>query len=514
MGCFVGIDYGSVAVKAVATQNGNTCESLAMGDAAYLANVVSKVVSDKPAFHLEHAFPILGGHRSPTCATLFRDEVVHPDSTFSCGDWNIGAVAAQRWLWESVKRELIAGKREITSLAVAVPDQWPRSAWSLPVVLAEAGVLPQFLVRESLAAIAATPVVLRDSMIAVSAGVGALRLSHVVVDGGSAGIHQVATHAEVSGRRCRERLTDWLAEDVIATLRRDPREDAETQRMLHVAAHAAVDQLRHMPIATCELSVGGKRYARQLSCHDLLKACDEIASQARQHLLAFFSQCSRQGLRPTQIIVWGELATILPFASFCKELGAALHLPGIEVVAAGAARICAQVCAGTLPITSSELIGARLADGAIVEWEASFERANDVLPVIERLPVREKSEHRAGKARLVMSGGNAAIQPIEFNTDVLRLGRDTNSDVILGEAEFPMVSKAHAMVFRRDGAYVVRDLGSSNGTYVNGKRIDEQVLKDGDELRLGKLGPRFVFESRVKGGKPTSLEPRPGIHRQ
>ena len=53
------------------------------------------------------------------------------------------------------------------------------------------------------------------------------------------------------------------------------------------------------------------------------------------------------------------------------------------------------------------------------------------------------------------------------------------------------VSRKHA-TFRREGDhFVVRDVGSLNGTYVNRQRIDEAVLHTGDEVQIGKF--RLVF---------------------
>ena len=67
-------------------------------------------------------------------------------------------------------------------------------------------------------------------------------------------------------------------------------------------------------------------------------------------------------------------------------------------------------------------------------------------------------------------------------------GRHPDSDIFLDDVT---VSRKHA-VFRREGdTFVVRDVGSLNGTYVNRERIDEVALKTGDEVQIGKF--RLVF---------------------
>jgi pSer/pThr/pTyr-binding forkhead associated (FHA) protein len=62
------------------------------------------------------------------------------------------------------------------------------------------------------------------------------------------------------------------------------------------------------------------------------------------------------------------------------------------------------------------------------------------------------------------------------------------------------VSRAHARLERRDGGYVVLDLGSTNLTRVNGEIVHERVLRDGDEVRFGRALCRFVVEAPEAAG--------------
>lgn len=66
--------------------------------------------------------------------------------------------------------------------------------------------------------------------------------------------------------------------------------------------------------------------------------------------------------------------------------------------------------------------------------------------------------------------------------DGMTIGRDPANTLILGT---PGVSRRHAEIIDRNGAWVIRDLGSTNGTLVNGKRIPEHVLKAGEIIQLG-----------------------------
>jgi pSer/pThr/pTyr-binding forkhead associated (FHA) protein len=71
----------------------------------------------------------------------------------------------------------------------------------------------------------------------------------------------------------------------------------------------------------------------------------------------------------------------------------------------------------------------------------------------------------------------------------LLVGRDADADIRVDE---PLVSRAHARIERRGGAYFVLDLGSTNLTKVNGEPVTERELRDGDEVRFARARCRFV----------------------
>jgi hypothetical protein len=73
-------------------------------------------------------------------------------------------------------------------------------------------------------------------------------------------------------------------------------------------------------------------------------------------------------------------------------------------------------------------------------------------------------------------------------TGTTRVGRGDESEIVLLD---PSVSRAHAIVEFDAGEPVVRDLDSTNGTYVNGRRVRVESLQDGDELRFGNTRMRF-----------------------
>ena len=62
------------------------------------------------------------------------------------------------------------------------------------------------------------------------------------------------------------------------------------------------------------------------------------------------------------------------------------------------------------------------------------------------------------------------------------VGRENFCDIVIPSHT---VSRQHARITRIDDAYYLEDLSSLNGTFVNGERVSERVLQDGDELRVG-----------------------------
>ncbi len=70
-----------------------------------------------------------------------------------------------------------------------------------------------------------------------------------------------------------------------------------------------------------------------------------------------------------------------------------------------------------------------------------------------------------------------------LKSDVVRIGRDPSNDLVLiGDAK---VSRSHAELALRDGQWQLIDLGSSNGTKVNGRRTEKHPLRDGDRILIG-----------------------------
>jgi pSer/pThr/pTyr-binding forkhead associated (FHA) protein len=104
----------------------------------------------------------------------------------------------------------------------------------------------------------------------------------------------------------------------------------------------------------------------------------------------------------------------------------------------------------------------------------------------------------SGAALLVVKRGPNAGSRFLLDKDVTTAGRHPESDIFLDDVT---VSRRHAE-FRRStaGGFVVRDVGSLNGTYVNRERIDEAELSGSDEVQIGKFRLVFLASPRSTGG--------------
>ena len=109
---------------------------------------------------------------------------------------------------------------------------------------------------------------------------------------------------------------------------------------------------------------------------------------------------------------------------------------------------------------------------------------DDTGEIIE-LPLEELTE---GQALLVVKRGQNAGSQFLLDKDVTTAGRHPESDIFLDDIT---VSRRHAEIRRKDGAFFVHDLGSLNGTYVNRERVESTQLASGDEIQIGKFKLAF-----------------------
>lgn len=117
---------------------------------------------------------------------------------------------------------------------------------------------------------------------------------------------------------------------------------------------------------------------------------------------------------------------------------------------------------GVLPKTDPLLDGIYDDDNAIV-------RKGDVAP---------------GEVMLVVRQGPEIGTRYSLEGDQVSVGRVPDNDIQLDDFT---VSRQHAVFVKQGAAWLVRDLGSLNGTYVNNERVDEAVVEHGDALQIGRF---------------------------
>jgi pSer/pThr/pTyr-binding forkhead associated (FHA) protein len=96
---------------------------------------------------------------------------------------------------------------------------------------------------------------------------------------------------------------------------------------------------------------------------------------------------------------------------------------------------------------------------------------------------------------VVRHGPNAGSS-FRLEAEHTNVGRHPDSEIFLDDVT---VSRRHVVIDRNEGGYVLRDVGSLNGTYVNRVRADEAALRHGDEVQVGRYRLSFVIGERRDG---------------
>jgi len=103
-------------------------------------------------------------------------------------------------------------------------------------------------------------------------------------------------------------------------------------------------------------------------------------------------------------------------------------------------------------------------------------------------------------AKLVVLSAGMTGRTHELKVDKTTIGRVEDNTFQIAE---PSVSSHHCEVLLRGPEVVVRDLNSTNGTFINGEKVNETVLKPGQVLRLGQI------EMRLETDAPASATKKP-----
>jgi two-component system, cell cycle response regulator len=99
-------------------------------------------------------------------------------------------------------------------------------------------------------------------------------------------------------------------------------------------------------------------------------------------------------------------------------------------------------------------------------------------------------------ALLLVLSGTRLGHRLVLGDAVVDIGRGSAAGLIL---DADSISRKHAKIERFGGGHKIVDLGSTNGTYVNGVRIKEQILKDGDRIGIGKALLKYIAGGNIEG---------------
>lgn len=111
----------------------------------------------------------------------------------------------------------------------------------------------------------------------------------------------------------------------------------------------------------------------------------------------------------------------------------------------------------------------------------------------------------ASQFQLIMRSGPTPGAAFTLEGDQLTIGRDSTNEVVINDSE---ISRRHARLTFQGGKYVLEDLGSTNGTFVNGQRLaGPRVLKAGEVVSFGEQIV-LVFEVSTFDAGATIASPR------
>lgn len=112
----------------------------------------------------------------------------------------------------------------------------------------------------------------------------------------------------------------------------------------------------------------------------------------------------------------------------------------------------------------------------------------------------ETSINDVSRSRLVIHTSEKTWE-VNLEVDSLTIGRDPSCDVVLDDIR---LSREHARIERKRNTFTIRDLESTNGTWMGEKRIDKHILKDGDTINVGDV--RLIFKSGFKASELTMMK--------
>ena len=133
------------------------------------------------------------------------------------------------------------------------------------------------------------------------------------------------------------------------------------------------------------------------------------------------------------------------------------------------------------------------ATSVIPVWQQTDPNASSKETVsLQAMPPEEVAAGASYAALLSFESGPFAGRIVALPHQMVTIGRAPDNDVVVGD---PATSGHHGRIEDRQGSFWISDLGSTNGTLVNGEPVIEKQLDDGDMIAIGQNALRFTLES-------------------
>ena len=217
----------------------------------------------------------------------------------------------------------------------------------------------------------------------------------------------------------------------------------------------------------------------QYGQYDQYDQYDQYGNQGYQQMPAG-NGWEAQGYQAPSQEPWDQPAAAPDYAA--AQQAAAGAVDQFNAYAAGAAP--AVAAAG---YAAGQMAGAAPRPQAMPQQAAPQQAANTVMFAGAGVPGQQPAQpQQASRARLIDTAANRAI---DLASARVTLGRESRNDITIPDIN---VSRTHAEIsLSPQGAWVITDLGSTNGTYVNGRAVASQPLNEGDHIAMGSTN--FVF---------------------
>jgi pSer/pThr/pTyr-binding forkhead associated (FHA) protein len=111
---------------------------------------------------------------------------------------------------------------------------------------------------------------------------------------------------------------------------------------------------------------------------------------------------------------------------------------------------------------------------------------------LQAVPIEQIAAGAGFAALLTFESGPFAGRIVALPNQMVTVGRAPDNDIVVGD---PATSGHHGRIEQRNGFFWISDLGSTNGTMVNGEPVIEKQLTEGDMIAIGQNTMRFTLES-------------------